>query len=89
MKRIAVITTLIVAAVFVAGFSAAGPGRISVEYTVRTGDTVWDIAGLVKEKYGDPRDIREIAYYIAEDNGGADIQPGKRLIITVHPETEE
>lgn len=89
MKRIAVITTLIVAAVFVAGFSAAGPGRISVEYTVRTGDTVWDIAGLVKEKYGDPRDIREIAYYIAEDNGGADIQPGKRLIITVHPETKE
>lgn len=83
MKRIAIITALIIAALFVAGFDKTEPETVTVNYTVDGSETVWDIAGKLKEQYNDDRDIREIAYCIAEDNGGADVYSGKRLKITM------
>jgi len=50
------------------------------------GDSVWRIAERAQAQYNDPRDIREIVYYIIKDNDlleGGFLNPGQVLVINV------
>lgn len=87
MKKIFFAIVLILAAICVGGgIYSPAPDPITVEHTVQSGHTLWEIAGELKEQHGDRRDIREIIFEIAENNGGGYIYTGQKLTITMQPE---
>lgn len=81
MKKIIIAAALFIAAFFVLGSYSPNSKEITVNYTVKQGDTMWDIAGKMRDKYGDNRDIREIIHDMRTDNGGSTIYSGQRLTI--------
>lgn len=83
MKKYVIAFMVIVAAILTTGMYQQEPEKVQVSYLVHNGDTLWEIAGELKEKYGDKRDIREIIHYIARDNGGSRIFSGQSLNITL------
>jgi len=50
---------------------------LQVTYTVKSGDTAWNVAEMLKEQYGDYRDIREIIY--VTDGASSTLIPGQKL----------
>lgn len=57
------------------------PKIVEVSYTVVRGQTLWSIAGKLQEEYGDKRDIREIMYEAADNNGiKGHIYPGQTIV---------
>ncbi len=62
------------------GASARGGDNVCLEYIVKPGDTLWDIA---KEHSAGKRDIRRYIYDIMQKNGmeHPDIMPGQVLVI--------
>lgn len=83
MKKIIIAAALFIAAFFLLGSYSPNSKEITVNYTVKQGDTMWDIAGKIGDKYGDKRDRREIMYYMAQDNGGYKVYSGQRLKVRV------
>lgn len=87
MKKLFFAIVLILTATCVGGgIYQPSPAPVTVEHTVQAGTTLWEIAGELKDQYGDRRDIREIIFEIAENNGGGYIQAGQKLVITMQPE---
>lgn len=65
---------------------------IIVPVTVKSGDTLYGIVIDLADQHGDERDIREIVYYAAVDNGkyNKDIFPGEVLNIKLEvPKNEK
>lgn len=91
MKKLFFAIVLILTAICVGGgIYSPEPAPITVEHTVQTGQTLWDIAGELKCQYGDRRDVREIIFEITQSNGGNGyIYPGQRLTITIKPEARQ
>lgn len=87
MKKIFfAIVLILVATCTLGGIYPPAPAPVTIEHTVQDGATLWEIAGTLKDEYGDRRDIREIIFEIAENNGGGYIQAGQKLLITMQPE---
>lgn len=87
MKKMVYAIILILAALAVSGgIYSPEPAPITVEHTVQADTTLWEIAGELKDQYNDRRDIREIIFEIAENNGGGYIYAGQKLTITMQPE---
>lgn len=87
MKKILIITVVILAALAVSGgIYKPSTEPVTVIHTVHTGDTLWEIVQHYKAEYNDKRDIREIIYYTGSDGK---LQPGQQVTITLHPEAKE
>ncbi len=90
VKRSTIIAGLMVIGVLTAGFSAYShmtekpKYTIRYDYTVRYGDTLWDIANQFKDE---SQDVREEVFMIAKFNGldaNKPLQPGTNLRIEVY-----
>lgn len=58
---------------------------VRVPVTLHTGDTLYSVCWELKDEYGDPRDIDEIVWYTADQNGleYTGLQPGQRIYVEV------
>jgi LysM repeat protein len=85
-RILVIISTFVVAVVLVLATSvmAAGPEPATVDYTVRSGDTLWDIAAEIAD--GDVRYEVAVIQRLNELDGSL-IHPGQVLVVPVHGET--
>lgn len=90
VKAIVVSALLLAAMMF---FTSGGETKtVTVPVTVKSGDTLYGIVIDLADQHGDERDIREIVYYAAVDNGkyNKDIFPGEVLNIKLEvPKNEK
>ncbi len=65
--------------------------RVTIPAIIHTGDTLYSICWELKDEYGDPRDIDEIVWYVAEQNGldYTNLQPGQKIYIEILVEPEK
>lgn len=59
--------------------------RVRVPVTIYTGDTLYSICWKLIDEYGDPRDIDEVVWYAAKQNGleYTGLQPGQKIYVEV------
>lgn len=88
LLRLAVLVLIVVLAVWlsvrVAEASSDSAALADRHYTVKAGDTLWQIAGRF---YGQQRDLRQIVFTLEQANGlrGRVLQPGVDLRLPVLP----
>lgn len=82
LQKIFFAIVILLAAVCVSGaIFGPEPKVVEVRHTVVRGQTLWSIAGKLQEEYGDKRDIREIMYEAADNNGiKGHIYPGQTIV---------
>ena len=89
IKKWLFILALVATAVITSGMIIKpAPEPVYVTAEARIGETAWDMACALAQKYGDERDMRAIIYDAEKLNGMdlTNIKPGQKIKFRLEPE---